>query len=320
MTMSVFFTLTLFALGFYILIKGANLLISGATSLAHLFGLSPWFIGVVIVGIGTSIPEFSINVASVFEGNNIGLATIIGSNTFNILFILGISALFAPLVFKRSWIVYDLPINMFAVLVVAALITMSGAGSGEAGLSRADGFFLVTLLVLWILFMLRRKQVMEYSLDTKGFSWVVSVALMSAGLVGVFLGGKWIVDGAEVIAIMLGVSPALIGFTVVAIGTSVPELAVSIVAVTKRQTTIAIGNIIGSNVFDFLGILGITALMKPIVVRESLQFDIFAAFGATLILMLSALLFGRRFTISRTEGAIFVALYLAYFAFLFIRG
>lgn len=314
-------TVVLFFLGFFILIKGAEYLIKGATSLANLFGLSRWFIGVVIVGIGTSIPEFSINVASVFAGNNIGLATIIGSNTFNILFVLGISALIYPLVFRKDWIRYDLPINMLVVLLVSAIILVPfGEDGASLGITRIEGVFLLLLMGVWIWFMLRRKVTEKYDVDTQAFSWVLSVLFIGAGLVGVFLGGQWIVNGASVLATMMGISPALVGFTVIAIGTSVPELAVSIVAATQRQSSIAIGNIIGSNVFDFLGILGITSILRPLEVRESLQFDIFATFGASLILFISALYIGGRYRISRFEGGVFVCLYLAYFAFLFIRG
>lgn len=319
--MPVAITLILFIFGFFVLIKGAQYLIRGATSLARLFGLAPWFIGVVIVGIGTSIPEFSINIASVFSGNNVGLAAIIGSNTFNILVILGLAALIAPITFRQDWIRYDLPLNMMAVLLVSVFILLPVMGSTEVvGISRAEGVVLVILLMVWIFFMLKRKPLHEHNADVEVFSWFTSFVFVIAGLVGVFLGGQWIVAGAESIATLIGISPALVGFTVVAIGTSVPELAVTIVAATKRQTSIAVGNIIGSNIFDFLGILGITALMKPAPVREALQFDIFATFGATIVLFLSVLFIGSRYTIGRKEGAMFIGLYLAYFAFLFIRG
>lgn len=318
---SIAIPIVLFFLGFYILIKGANILIRGASSIANILGLSPWFIGMVIVGIGTSIPEFSINVASVFNGNNIGLATIIGSNTFNILFILGISALFVPLVFRREWIVRDLPINMLAVLVAAAAILLPFFGDTELhGISRLEGAVLTVLLFVWIFFMLRRKSTLSGDGDVQAFSWTTSLVFIIVGLVGVFFGGKWVIDGAAVMADLIGVSSSLVGFTVVAIGTSMPELAVSVVATFKRQTSIAIGNVIGSNIFDFLGILGITALIRPVSVVDKLQFDIFATFLATLLLFAAAYFIGKRFTIGRVEGVVFVLCYLIYFAFLFLRG
>ena len=313
--------LILFALGFFILIQGANILIRGASSIARIFKLSPWFIGVVIVGIGTSIPEFSINVASVFNGYTVGLATIIGSNIFNTLFILGISALIAPLVFKREWIISDLPINIGAVIVAALVILVPVFGETALhGITRLEGALLVVLLLAWITFMLRRKSMAHEGIDPDIFSWVVSLAFIAVGLIGVFIGGRWVVDGAGTIATLLGVSPALVGFTAVAIGTSMPELVVSVVASMKRQTSIAIGNVIGSNIFDFLGILGITALLRPVAVMENIQFDIFATLGATLLLIISALFIGKKFTLSRTEGVIFILLYISYFGFLFIRG
>ena len=209
--------LILFALGFFILIQGANILIRGASSIARIFKLSPWFIGVVIVGIGTSIPEFSINVASVFNGNTVGLATIIGSNIFNTLFILGISALIAPLVFKREWIISDLPINIGAVIVAALVILVPVFGETALhGITRLEGALLVVLLLAWITFMLRRKSMAHEGIDPDIFSWVVSLAFIAVGLIGVFIGGRWVVDGAGTIATLLGVSPALVGFTAVA--------------------------------------------------------------------------------------------------------
>jgi len=313
--------LALFALGFFILIQGANILIRGASSIARIFKLSPWFIGVVIVGIGTSIPEFSINIASVFEGNIVGLAAIIGSNTFNILFILGISALITPLVFKKEWIVRDLPLNIAAVLIAALVILTPLLGDPSFhGISRLEGLVLTSLLFIWIAFMLGRQGTVHDGVDSQVFSWAVSVGFIIVGLVGVFLGGKWVVDGAGTIATLLGVSPALVGFTAVAIGASMPELVVSVMAALKRQSSIAIGNVIGSNIFDFLGILGITALLRPVPVVERLQFDIFGTLGATLLLILTALLIGKRHTLSRGEGMVFILIYIVYFGFLFIRG
>jgi cation:H+ antiporter len=319
--MPILWSLALFLVGFYILTKGANVLIRGASSLARLFGLSPWFIGMVIVGIGTSIPEFSINVASVFNGNTIGLATIIGSNTFNTLFVLGAAAVIAPLSFRREWILRDLPLNALTVLLAAAAILFPIFGdTSVAGVSRFEGTALVILLLIWIAFMLRHQHTPDEGIDPKVFSWATSLLFIAAGLVGVFFGGQWVIESASAIATFIGISPALVGFTVVAIGTSLPELVVSIVAATKKQYSIAIGNVIGSNIFDFLGIIGITALLRPITVAESLRFDIFATFGATLVLFLFTLLFGKRFHIGRTEGFFFIALYFAYFVFLFVRG
>ena len=318
--MAFIWSLILFGVGFYVLIKGANVLIRGAASIAKIFGLSAWFIGMVIVGIGTSIPEFSINVASVFDGSSVGLATIIGSNTFNTLFILGLAALVAPLTFRREWIVRDLPLNIIAVLVATAAILLPVFGGEIHGISRLEGLVLTVLLFGWLFFMLHRRGTSDDGADTEVFSWTASLIFIFAGLVGVFIGGKWVIDGAVTIATLAGVSPAFVGFTAVAIGTSMPELVVSLVAAWKKQTSLAVGNVIGSNIFDFLGILGITALIRPVAVLESIKFDIFATLGATLLLLLSALYIGKRFTLTRTEGCIFVFLYLVYFGFLFIRG
>jgi len=168
--------------------------------------------------------------------------------------------------------------------------------------------------------MLRRKNKGPYAADTEAFSWFASFAFIIAGFLGVFLGGKWVVDGASAIALLGGVSPSLVGFTAVAIGTSAPELAISLVAVYKRQTSIALGGIIGSNIFNFFGIFGITALLHPIPTFPTLSFDMLIALTATFLLVPVTLFGKKKLTISRSEGFFFVLLYALYFIFLFVRG
>ncbi|OGD66219.1 hypothetical protein A2Z61_00120 [Candidatus Campbellbacteria bacterium RIFCSPLOWO2_02_35_12] len=313
-------SLILFFTGFYILIKGAKILIDGAISIARIFNISNWFTGVVIVGIGTSIPEFSINIASVFNNSPVGISAIIGSNTFNILFILGVSALFCPISMKKEWVIKDFLFNIIAVVVSAVVIIFPLFGkSGFLGVERIEALFLLTLFIGWSLYMFNRKIDDEKNVDYKIFSAFSSFVMIIVGFIGVFVGGHWVVDGAETIAVFFNASPALIGLTIVAAGTSLPELTVSMVALFKRRTEIAVGNIIGSNIFDFLGILGITALFRPIVVPSSAQFDIFATLGS--VFLLFALTFiGRKYILSRTEGLIFIIGYILYLFFIIWRG
>jgi len=313
--------LLLFFVGFFILIKGANYLVSGARSVASVFNASPWFIGLVIVGIGTSIPEFSINVASVFNGNMIGLETIIGSNTFNILFILGISAILSPIALKRIWVRRDLTLNILAILAAAFAILFPVFGDPAwLGITRPEALGLSVLFLMWLFYMFHQQDTDESDIDYEIFSGLVSFLLIIVGLLGVFFGGRWVVHGAEAIALLHGVSPSLVALTVVAAGTSLPELTVSMVALFKHERGIAVGNIIGSNIFDFLGIIGITALLRPIPVIEEVQFDILAALFAAILFLVAMFVIGKRYVISRSEGLIFIFAYIVYLVLIFWRG
>ncbi|MAF59546.1 MAG: sodium:calcium antiporter [Candidatus Pacebacteria bacterium] len=318
--METLISVSLFAVGFYVLVKGAQILVNGSASIAKLLGVSTWFIGAVVVGIGTSLPEFAINVASVFNGHNIGLATIIGSHTFNTLFLLGFISVITPLALKQGWIMRDVPLNLVVVLTASAAILIPFFGTATNGISRPEGAVLVTLLIFWFVFMLNRRNADGDETAYRVFTIFNSIVLIMLGFIGVFIGGRFVVDGAITIAELLRLSPAFVGFTLVAIGTSVPEFTVSIVAAIKKQPGLAIGNIIGSNIFGLFGVLGTTALIKPIVVAPELRFDIFASLLAALIFTTVAVLIGKKYHISRAEGLLLMLAYVAYFVFLIIRG
>lgn len=310
--------LLLFAIGFWILIKGANILVDGASSLARRLGVSSFIIGLVIVGIGTSIPEFAV----AFLGNLVGeagisLGTIIGSNTFNILVILGLAAIIRPLEFRPVWVGRDLVWNAAAV-ALAGLVALDG--SSPAGISRGEGTMLLLAFMLWLVFALRQPpDDGERSRSFHSTALPLAALMIAAGLAGVLLGGKWVVDGAVAIAAALGMSSAFVGLTIVGIGTSLPELAVSLTAAWRRQVGIAVGNIIGSNIFDFLLILGASAITRTIVFPAALMPDIALTLGVSvlLIVLLSA---GGRYTLRGWQGFGFVLLYLLYLAYLAIRG
>jgi cation:H+ antiporter len=313
-------TLVLFFVGFFILVKSAQILVRGASSIAKLFGVSSWFIGIVLVGIGTSIPELSINVASALGGSPVGLSTIIGSNTFNLLVILGLSALFAPFAIKRRWL-KDIWTNIGAVVLAAAIILFPLLGStGFTGITRVEGALLLGAFILWAVLVLRRDEKDNDGFDYEVFAVFTSIVMVVAGLIGVFLGGRWVVNGAEVMALLMGVSPALVGLTAVAIGTSLPELTVSFIAALRRQNGIALGNVIGSNIFDFTAILGIAALVNPVVVRESVRFDILAALMAAGALLFVLRFVGKKNVATRGGGLLLLALYAAYLVVIILRG
>lgn len=313
------FTLAFFILGFFVLVKGAQLLVSGASSLARLFGLSPWFIGVVLVGIGTSIPELSIMTASVRGGEDLGVAMLIGSSVMNILLILGLASLIRPLSFRREWIAIDLPTGIGALTLAGAFLYLPVLGN-EAGVSRTEGAILLVCMFAWIAALLRRKSTHSDEVDTRVFSWFTSFLFICVGFAGVLLGGIWIVDGAGALAAYVGVSPSLVGLTVLAFGTAIPNFVVTFVAAARGQMGIAIGNVVGSNIFYFLGIFGFASLMRPIALPDALAIDFAIALAVAIIFYLFAM-FGRdRYMLTRGEGFLFVVCYLAYVAFLVVRG
>jgi len=310
-----FETIVLFLVGFYILIKGANILIEGAVSVAKKFDISDWVVGVLIVGIGTSMPEFSIAIASAFNGVDIGMATILGSNTFNTLVIGGVIAMISPIVVRKSWVAMDFVINFLVILISGLLVfTSFFDDSSFAGISRPEGFLLLILFFVWIAMMVSRrhgKEQEEQAVDYKIFALSTSLLMVVGGVLGVFVGGRWVVSGAESLALFFGASDALIGLTLVAIGTSLPELTVSVTAVIKGQNRIGLGNIIGSNIFDFLGILGIASVLHPMEIPTLFARDFAMTFLATFILFIS-LYIGERYKIKRWQGFLFVLIYLAY--------
>jgi cation:H+ antiporter len=324
--MSLGLTIVLFIVGFFILIKGADLLVGGASSLAARLGVSALVIGLTIVAFGTSAPELIVNLLASLSGNtDIAIGNVLGSNIVNILIILGVSAIICPLAVGKGTVWKEIPFAMLAVVVLAfmALDTFID-GAPASVLSRADGLVLIAFFVIFLyyIFGLARadaargvapdESIAQYGLGK-------SIGLIVVGLLGLVVGGKWIVDGAITFASALGVSEALIGLTIVAIGTSLPELATSVVAARKKQIDIAVGNVVGSNIFNIFWILGISAVIAPLPFSPALSFDLLVTLGATLFLFM-ALFVGARHTLERWQGWLFVATYIAYVAFLVIRG
>ncbi|MDP3996795.1 MAG: calcium/sodium antiporter [bacterium] len=316
-----FTAIFLFVFGFFLLIKSSNYLIDGSSSVAKYFTISPWVIGMVIVGIGTSVPELAIMIASLNDGGMIGLGTVIGSNSFNILFILGLSAMFFPLVMKRTWVHKDFFYNIFAVILTALFLFFPVLGDKEFfGLSRLEGLVLLSVFTFWIWDLAtRRRDGSGETSDYKVFTLSISFIMILGGLVGVFLGGKWVVDGGVEIATALGASKALIGLTLVGIGTSIPELTVTLAAALRKRSSLAVGSIIGSNIFDFLGVLGFASLIKQVPFDTRFTLDLSVTLMAS-VLLLATMYIGRKYIMSRKQGLIFVILYLLYFVVILIRG
>jgi len=315
----------LFVIGFVFLIKGADWLVSGASSLANRLGVSALVIGLTIVAFGTSAPELTVNLLASFQGNtDIAIGNIIGSNIANILLILGISAIIFPLAVQRGTVWREIPFAILAVLVVTIMANdIFIDGSASSALSRIDGLVLLSFfaIFLYYIFSIAKQPANETEAETeiKQYTTRKSILMILGGLVGLVVGGKWIVDGAVMFATQLGISEALIGLTVVAVGTSLPELATSAVAAYKKNVDIAIGNVIGSNIFNIFWILGISASITPLPFSPALGLDLGVVTVVTLLLFL-ALFVGKRHTLERWQGWLFVVLYISYTVFLVFRG
>lgn len=315
----------LLPVGFILLIKGADFLVDGASSIAKRLGISALVIGLTIVAFGTSAPELIINIFASINGNtDIAIGNILGSNIANILLILGISAVIFPLAVKKGTVWKEIPLSLLAVAIMALMASDAFIdGESFSGLTRIDGLVLIAFFIIFLYytFGLSRVQAADaseapiihrYSLRRAGLMVVF-------GLVGLTVGGKWIVDAAVALASTLGVSEALIGLTVVAIGTSLPELATSAVAAYKKDVDIAVGNIVGSNIFNIFWILGVSAIINPLPFSSLLMRDVFMVVFAT-VLLFAFLFVGKRHTLERWQGVCFIALYVGYIVYLVFRG
>lgn len=325
-----FTTISLFVLGFALLLKGADILIDGASSIAKKFGISTFVIGLTVVAFGTSMPELLVSVlASIRESSGIALGNIIGSNISNTLLILGISAMIYPLAVKRSTVNKEIPFSLLAILVVGILVNdFLIDGISPDGLTRTDGLILILFFSIfaYYTFGIRKSKENifekiqgEVKDDPKKHNITTSIFMITIGMIGLFIGGKWIVDGAIEIGVFFGMSESLIALTVIAIGTSLPELAAAVTAAYKKNTDIAIGTIIGSNIFNFLWVLGASSIINPISYNTALNFDIMVLFCVT-ILLLFLIYVGRRNVLGRIEGIVLLMLYIVYLLVLIFRG
>lgn len=316
----------LLIIGFVTLVAGAEALVRGASSLSRKAGISALVIGLTVVAVGTSAPELAVNIiASVNNNGDVAIGNVVGSNIANLLLILGIGATIAPLQVKFSTTWREIPFALLAatvLLIFSSDIFLDGAFSNV--LSRADGlvmlvFFLIFAFYTYTLAHSSRNTAYDDDKSIKQYSFFTSIILIIAGLSGLVLGGQLIVDNAVEIARALGMSEMFIGVTVVAVGTSLPELATTIIAIRKGQADMAIGNIIGSNIFNILWVLGVSSVIMPITMSAAAQFDTFITVLATLGLF--ALLFvGQRHMVQRWQGMVLLACYVGYIIFSTIRG
>lgn len=315
-------TYLLLLLGFVFLIKGADLLVDGSSSIAKRVGVSDLVIGLTIVSFGTSAPELIVNIIASLKGaGDIGIGNILGSNIANIFLILGIAAMIYPLKVKREITWKQIPLNFLAAVVLFIMandILIDGAD--QSILTRIDGLILISFFTIFIYYTIHLARAEKNGEEKTEKRSVGSASLMTIiGIVALAFGGQWVVNSAVTIASSFGLSEALIGLTIVAVGTSLPELATSAVAAYKKNTDIAIGNVVGSNIFNIFWVLGLSAVIKPLPFKEMINTDILVFMGATVLLFAFSFTGGRH-KIDRLEGGIFLVAYIAYIVFLIIRG
>lgn len=312
-------TYILFIIGFFLLIKGADLLVDGSASIAKKLKISSIVIGLTIVAFGTSAPEFIVNIFANVRGNSeIAIGNILGSNIANILLILGISAIIYPITAKKNTVLKEIPLSLLAAIVLGLMANdLIIDGASFSGITRIDGFILLSFFIIFLYYTFgitkSDKDIVEE--EIKVFSYSKAVIFIILGLAGLVIGGKWIVDGAIKIAELFNISQSLIGLTIVAIGTSLPELATSAIAAYKKQSDIAIGNVVGSNIFNIFWILGASAIIRPLPFSNSSNGDIAMTIFASILLFI-VMFIGKKRVIERWQGVFMVTLYAGYVVFL----
>lgn len=319
-------TYILFILGFVLLIKGAAFLVDGASSIAKKLKISDLVIGLTIVAFGTSAPELFVNLFAAFKGNtDIAIGNIIGSNIVNMFFILGLAAVIYPLKVGKGTVWKEIPLSLLAAVLVLIMANdgfVDGLSFNQ--LTRSDGLVFIAFFVIFLYytFGIAKSEAgddTQQESSTKHYSLFASIGLIIAGLIGLVLGGQWIVNGATKIAASLGLSDALIGLTVVAIGTSLPELATSAVAAYKKNVDIAVGNVVGSNIFNIFWILGLSSVIQPLPFSPGLNFDLVVTCLASMMLFVWMFL-GKKHTLERWQGVIFMLIYIVYTGVVISRG
>jgi len=316
-------TLILFIIGLVLLVFGSEWLVRGASALAITIGVSPLVVGLTVVAFGTSAPELAVGMRAGLGGNtseiDVALGNVLGSNIANILLILGLGAVFAPLVVRRQLVIFDLPL-MLGISLLLLLLSLDGAIDQVEGLLLFLGIVAYTV---WSIYQSRKNMVLEQEVEAHtprgSANWLLNVGYVVGGLVMLVLGSDWLVNGAVAVARTLGVSELIIGLTIVAVGTSLPEVATTVAAAIKGERDLAVGNAVGSNIFNILLVLGATSMLVPggiPVSTQALGFD-FPVMLAVSLVCLPVCFTG--WIISRWEGALFLVYYLAYIIYMVLR-
>ncbi len=311
----------LLIIGFFFLIKGANLFVEGSSSIAKKFNVPSMVIGLTIVAMGTSAPEAAVSITSSLAGqNDMSVANVVGSNFFNILVVLGVSSIIAKLPVQKGTIKKDAPF----LLLVSALLLLFGL---NLNISRIEGLILLAVFIYFLIDTVKSAKKSSQETDkeaattmdvevTKESSIPKTILLSIIGVVGIVLGGDMVVNSATEIATSFGMSANLVGLTIVAIGTSLPEFVTSVVAIKKGETEIAIGNIIGSNIFNILFVLGLATTISPITISMFAFIDIIFMVATTVLLYF---FMKKDDSLVKSEGIIFLIVYVAYMAYTIMR-
>lgn len=316
-------------LGFVLLIKGADFFVEGSSSVAKLLKVPSIIIGLTVVAFGTSMPEASVSVTSALQGaNELAVSNVIGSNIFNLMIVLGCSALMRPLVAREQVVKKEFPFSIIITAVLAFFCVGASvqgflSGEGEFIISRVEGVILLLLFVWFVGWQVKgalnaRKEGkdLESEEEYKVLSPLKSTVYILGGLAAIVLGGDFVVDSATEIAIRFGFSQTFIGLTIVAMGTSLPELVTSVVAAKKGENDLALGNVVGSNIFNILLILGVSAAILPIKVEIVAVYDMLILIVMSIFALWCA---KTKKTLSKKEGAIFLLLYAVYFVYIYLR-
>ncbi|WP_010531359.1 calcium/sodium antiporter [Lentibacillus jeotgali] len=318
-------TYVLLIIGFVLLIKGADYFVDGASQIARALHVSPLLIGLTIVAFGTSSPEATVSiVASLEESAGVSIGNVIGSNIFNITLVVGLTAILNPLTVKRETIRKQIPFTLVASVAFLVMISdMRLQSMSENLITRSDGIILLLFFAIFLYYLFgvartsKEEKVSEESTGTKPNSWTKNIILTVGGLAAIIFGGELVVSNAKEIAMSFGMSETMVGLTIVAVGTSLPELITSVTAAVKKESEIAVGNIVGSNVFNILLVLGTSSIISPL----SVDGQVFA--DALLMILLTGILliFSRTsYQIGKTEGIVLVIAYAAYMIYVILRN
>lgn len=317
----------LLIVGFVLLVKGADLFVEGSSKLAKILRIPPIIIGLTIVAFGTSTPEAAVSISASINGSEgISLGNVIGSNLVNISLILGLTTVITPMIVQKKTIVKEIPLALLgSVALLVMLLDTSLTSETVNSLSRTDGIILLLFFGVFVYYIVEvaiknknNQKIYFIEKDDKKPSTFPSLLKLFIGLGGLVLGGWLVVKYGQEIALSLGMSETLVGLTIVAIGTSLPELVTSVTAALKKESEIALGNIIGSNIFNIMFVLGISSTINPITINSNIVIDIALMIMVTFVVMIFATTHKRK--INRIEGSVLLAIYLAYLTFILIRN
>ena len=312
-----FLQVLLLVVGMFLLIKGADFFVDGSSKIAKALKIPSLIIGLTLVSIGTSAPELSVSLTSSIKGiNDLSFGNVIGSNIFNVFVVIGSSALFTPMVVSKNIKKYDIPIllGIYALLVLCAFVISPNV------IELFEGIIIFASFLGYIVFLIFRsknEEQVEEEQDEKKSKWYINIILVIVGLAGIIFGGDLVVDSASYIATALGMSELLVGLTIVAVGTSLPELVTSMVAAKKGENDIAVGNAIGSCVFNIILILGLTAIVNPVTVAWSSLVDVIVMIVSIVTIFIMSL---KNEKIGKYAGIILIVMYCIYLTYIILRG